>query len=134
MEVTFGPRSLPHAGDGDWRAVSAAVNANVYVMDGSRAKSDHVRRELAMLSQLGREIVVLTDPDQFGRELRLLVDDLVGASTMRRSVQLSPQLCCVMCKDGDQTKGLVGASTMRRSMQLPTKFFVVLCMCLGPRL
>lgn len=66
------------AGDGDWQALQRAVSANTYVMGGSRGKSDHVKAELKMLAQLGRDILVLTDPDEFGRELRLLVDDLIG--------------------------------------------------------
>jgi len=50
----------------------------VYVCDGTRVLKDHVRPELTMLLQLGRRLVVLTDPDERGRELRLHLDQLMG--------------------------------------------------------
>lgn len=45
--------------------------------DGTRALKDHVRPELLMLQQLGRRLVVLTDPDERGRELRVHLDDIL---------------------------------------------------------
>lgn len=56
----------------------AVHRAQVYVCDGTRALKDHVRPELAMLQQLGRTLVVLTDPDERGRELRCHLDDIMG--------------------------------------------------------
>jgi 5S rRNA maturation endonuclease (ribonuclease M5) len=50
----------------------------VYVCDGTRALRDHVRPELELLQQLGRTLVVLTDPDERGRELRIHLDDAIG--------------------------------------------------------
>ena len=38
----------------------------------------HSAPELQMLQQLGRQLVVLTDPDERGRELRLHLDDIMG--------------------------------------------------------
>lgn len=50
----------------------------MYVCDGTRVLKDHVRPELAMLQQLGRPLVVLTDPDERGRELRLHLEAAIG--------------------------------------------------------
>jgi 5S rRNA maturation endonuclease (ribonuclease M5) len=50
----------------------------VYVCDGTRVLKAHVRPELEMLQQLGRRLVVLTDPDERGRELRCHLDDIMG--------------------------------------------------------
>jgi 5S rRNA maturation endonuclease (ribonuclease M5) len=50
----------------------------VYVCDGTRALKEHVRPELSLLPQLGRRLVVLTDPDERGRELRGHLDDLIA--------------------------------------------------------
>ncbi|KAF6250726.1 hypothetical protein COO60DRAFT_1465019 [Scenedesmus sp. NREL 46B-D3] len=65
-------------GDQDQRAVARAVNAPVYVCDGTRVLKEHVKPELAMLQQLGRPLVVLTDPDERGRELRLHLEAAMG--------------------------------------------------------
>ncbi|WIA10496.1 hypothetical protein OEZ85_010685 [Tetradesmus obliquus] len=65
-------------GDQDQRAVARAVNAPVYVCDGTRVLKPHVQPELAMLQQLGRPLVVLTDPDERGRELRLHLEAAMG--------------------------------------------------------
>lgn len=46
--------------------------------DGTRALKDHVLPELELLPQLGRRVVVLTDPDERGRELRLHLEDAIG--------------------------------------------------------
>lgn len=59
----------------------------VYVCDGTRALKDHVRPELLMLRQLGRTLVVLTDPDERGRELRGHLDDIIGGE------DYTPGLC-----------------------------------------
>jgi 5S rRNA maturation endonuclease (ribonuclease M5) len=50
----------------------------VYVCDGTRVLKEHVKPELAMLQQLGRPLVVLTDPDERGRELRLHLAAALG--------------------------------------------------------
>jgi 5S rRNA maturation endonuclease (ribonuclease M5) len=50
----------------------------VYVCDGTRVLKEHVKPELAMLQQLGRPLVVLTDPDERGRELRLHLEAAMG--------------------------------------------------------
>jgi 5S rRNA maturation endonuclease (ribonuclease M5) len=50
----------------------------VYVCDGTRVLKEHVKPELAMLQQLGRPLVVLTDPDERGRELRLHLEAALG--------------------------------------------------------
>eukprot|EP00775_Hariotina_reticulata_P007169 gene7169-7383_t len=65
-------------GDQDQRAVARAVNTVVYVCDGTRVLKPHVLSELQMLPQLGYKLVVLTDPDERGRELRLYLDDVIG--------------------------------------------------------
>jgi 5S rRNA maturation endonuclease (ribonuclease M5) len=53
----------------------------VYVCDGTRVLKEHVRPELTLLTQLGRRLVVLTDPDERGRELRLHLDDTLTPLT-----------------------------------------------------
>lgn len=53
----------------------------MYVCDGTRALKEHVRPELTLLTQLGRRLVVLTDPDERGRELRLHLDDTLAPLT-----------------------------------------------------
>lgn len=65
-------------GDEDQRAVARAVNAPVYVCDGTRVLKPHVLGELTALSELGRPLIVLTDPDERGRELRTHLDNVLG--------------------------------------------------------
>ncbi|KAF8068452.1 DEAH4 [Scenedesmus sp. PABB004] len=65
-------------GDQDQKAVARAVNAPVYVCDGTRVLKPHVAAELSMLTRLGRPLVVLTDPDERGRELRLHLEGAIG--------------------------------------------------------
>jgi 5S rRNA maturation endonuclease (ribonuclease M5) len=66
-------------GEADARALGAAVSAPAYVLQGTRARSGpHASAELAALPALGLPIVVLTDPDEEGRSLRLLVDEAIG--------------------------------------------------------
>jgi hypothetical protein len=43
---------------------------------------DHVRPELDALPRLGRTLVVLTDPDERGRELRNFLDEALGPGTL----------------------------------------------------
>lgn len=54
------------------------LNVQVYVCDGTRVYKPHTHPELHALKQLGRGIVVLTDPDERGRDLRAYLDDLIG--------------------------------------------------------
>ena len=61
-------------GDQDRRAVAKAVNAAVYVCGGTRVLRAHAARELDAIARLGRPLVVLTDPDERGRELRAHID------------------------------------------------------------
>jgi len=66
-------------GEADARALGDAVSAPAYVLQGTRARSGpHASAELAALPALGLPIVVLTDPDEEGRSLRLLVDEAIG--------------------------------------------------------
>lgn len=67
-------------GPGDWAAVRRAVNVPCYVTQGNRIlqSAQHLKEELVMLSQLGKTLVVLTDPDERGRELREFLDSTIG--------------------------------------------------------
>ena len=59
-------------------SVLLLLYAQVYVCDGTRVLKPHVLSELQALTHLGRELVVLTDPDERGRELRTYLDDTMG--------------------------------------------------------
>mmetsp|Transcript_13734 Transcript_13734/g.29527 ORF Transcript_13734/g.29527 Transcript_13734/m.29527 type:complete len:423 (-) Transcript_13734:93-1361(-) len=65
-------------GDTDRMAVHRAVRAVVYVCAGSLVKSKAAAHELQALRQLGHDLLVLTDPDVHGRELRVFLDDALG--------------------------------------------------------
>ncbi|KAI8466147.1 MAG: hypothetical protein J3K34DRAFT_524753 [Monoraphidium minutum] len=65
-------------GDQDQRALAKAVNAPVYVCGGTRVLRSHARQELEALAGLGRPLLVLTDPDERGRELRGHLDSVIG--------------------------------------------------------
>jgi len=51
-----------------------------YVAGGTRAFTEHGKEEIQALKQLKRDIVVLVDPDERGRELRAHIDDLLGGA------------------------------------------------------
>ncbi|GBF98635.1 hypothetical protein Rsub_10824 [Raphidocelis subcapitata] len=72
-------------GDEDQRAVSKAVNAPVYVCDGTRVLRPHVAKELEALASLGRPLVILTDPDERGRQLRGHLDAALAPPLAARS-------------------------------------------------
>jgi 5S rRNA maturation endonuclease (ribonuclease M5) len=59
-----------------------AACPQVYVCDGTRVLRDHVRPELEALPRLGRTLVVLTDPDERGRELRNFLDETLGPEVL----------------------------------------------------
>ncbi len=54
------------------------AHTQAYVCDGTRAYKEHVLPELKALAALGRDLLVLTDPDERGRDLRAYLDDTIG--------------------------------------------------------
>lgn len=62
----------------------------MYVLDGQTALSDHRRPELWLLRRLGRPLLVLTDPDMAGRQLRAHLDDVLEAGAVAHAF-LSPE-------------------------------------------
>ena len=50
----------------------------VYMCHGTRVKARGAEHDLELLQSLGKDIIVLTDADQRGRELRVFLDDGLG--------------------------------------------------------
>jgi 5S rRNA maturation endonuclease (ribonuclease M5) len=65
-------------GDADYGALARAVSAPCYVCDGTRLFRGFAEREVLALARLGKELVVLTDPDERGLEMRLHLEGLLG--------------------------------------------------------
>ncbi|KAL6756953.1 hypothetical protein V8C86DRAFT_2612356 [Haematococcus lacustris] len=66
----------------DCQAVQRAANVAVYVCDGSMIKSQLAVGDLDKLRRWPHGLVVLTDPDQPGRMLRMYLDDVLGQQGM----------------------------------------------------
>ncbi|GAX85184.1 hypothetical protein CEUSTIGMA_g12602.t1 [Chlamydomonas eustigma] len=59
----------------DSRAVQAAINAPVFVCGGSAMRAEWAQTDLPLLRTLGRTLVVLTDPDQEGNQIRIAITE-----------------------------------------------------------
>ncbi|KAG1656261.1 hypothetical protein FOA52_011909 [Chlamydomonas sp. UWO 241] len=64
----------------DANAVHAALNATVFVCDGDKIRADAGARELAALAALNRNVIILTDPDREGRDIRAHVSQALCAA------------------------------------------------------
>jgi len=67
----------------DVRAAQRAVHAPVYVCEGSGVKGGAAADELRLLSQWPAGLVILTDPDGPGRELRMFLDEHLVQERLR---------------------------------------------------
>lgn len=79
----------------------------MYVCDGTRVLRPHAQAELEALARLGRPLLILTDPDERGRELRGHLDSvlsplLAAASPPGRVLHaFVPEASALQAADGD---------------------------------
>ncbi len=68
--------ALAHTREGQSPCSSARATAQVYVCDGSSIKSGQAQADLELLASWPEAgLIVLTDPDAPGRELRMHLDE-----------------------------------------------------------